>query len=64
MLLAGISTEYYLENTPDNDDVQLGVDFFKNLDNAINEEQMRMALEIVRDLVNNPGAIKTDKKAA
>lgn len=57
-------TDYYLENTPDNDDVQLGVDFFKNLDNAINEEQMRMALEIVRDLVNNPGAIKTDKKAA
>lgn len=57
-------TEYYLGNTPDNDDVQLGVDFFKNLDNAISEEQMRIALEIVRDLVNNPGAMKTEKKAA
>ncbi|MFH1964921.1 MAG: S41 family peptidase [Acidobacteriota bacterium] len=56
--------DYYLENTPDNDDVQLGVDFFKNLDNAIDEEQMRMARKIVRDLINNPAAIKIEKKAA
>jgi len=57
-------TEYYMENTPDNDDAQLGVDFFKNFDGAMNEEQMRMAREKLRDLVNNPDEIKTEKKAA
>jgi carboxyl-terminal processing protease len=57
-------TEYYLENTPDNDDVQLGVDFFKNFDETMNKEQLRMAREKLRELVNNPVEIKTEKKAA
>lgn len=57
-------TDYYLENTPDNDDEQLGVDFFKVLDDAINEEQLRMAREIARDLINSASEAKTPKKAA
>ena len=57
-------SDYYLENTPEDEDTQLGVDFFRNLDKAVNEEQMRMAREIVRDLVNNSGKTKNLKKAA
>ena len=57
-------SDYYLENTPEGDDEQLDVDFFRNLDSAILEEQMRMARELVRELVDNPSEIKSEKKAA
>ena len=57
-------TDYYLENTPDDDDEQLGVDFFKVLDEAINEEQLRMARELTRDMINSASEGKTIKKAA
>lgn len=57
-------SDYYLENTPEGDDEQLGVDFFKNLDAAIEAEQMRMAKKHVRELINNADQAESGKKAA
>jgi len=57
-------SEYYLENSPENEDDQLGIDFFKDLDEAIDEEQMRIAREYVRDMIDNPAVQKSEKKAA
>ena len=48
-------SEYYLDNTPEDEDDSLGIDFFRNLDKAISEEQMRMARELVREMIDNPG---------
>jgi len=56
--------DYYSDNTPENDDEQLGVDFFRNLDDAVAEEQMRMARELVREMVDNPGEADVEKIAA
>ena len=57
-------SEYYLENTPENEDDSLGIDFFRNLDKAISEEQLRMARELVREMIDNPGLQESEKKAA
>lgn len=57
-------TDFTIENGPQGVDEELGVDFFRKLDRAIEEEQLETAKEFVRDLIDNPELSESDRKAA
>ena len=57
-------TDFTIEHGPTGSDEELGVDFFRKLDTAIAEEQLKTARELVRDLIDNPDKVDSAQKAA
>ena len=56
-------TDFTIEHGPQGRDEELGVDFFRKLDAAIAEEQLKTARELVRDLIDNPDKVDSAQKA-
>ncbi|MFQ5740122.1 MAG: S41 family peptidase [Acidobacteriota bacterium] len=49
-------TSFYFANTPDHPSDDLGDDFYRKLDKAIDEEQLKSGLELIREKVSRKAA--------